>query len=70
MSLYKSFKLLSQSNHAFISAKRGVDISDRLLLGYHSSPFTMGLTYSCDAMARSMQVLNNMLSETSWFVFS
>ena len=44
-------------------AKRGVDISDRLLLGYHSSPFTMGLTYSRDAMARPMQVLNNMLSE-------
>eukprot|EP00435_Cladocopium_sp_Y103_P076319 s49_g90.t1 len=44
-------------------AKRGVEMPDRLLLGYHTSPFTMGLTYSRDAMARPLQILENMLGE-------
>ena len=44
-------------------AKRGVDKPDRLLLGYHTSPFTMGLTYSRDGMARPLQILMNMLEE-------
>jgi hypothetical protein len=44
-------------------AKRGIDMADRLLLGYHTSPFTMGLTYSRDGMARPLQILNTMLSE-------
>ena len=44
-------------------AKRGVDMADRLLLGYHTSPFTMGLTYSRDGMARPLQILGNMLDE-------
>ena len=44
-------------------AKRGVDMPDRLLLGYHTSPFTMGLTYSRDGMARPLQILGEMLSE-------
>ena len=44
-------------------AKRGVDMPDRLLLGYHTSPFTMGLTYSRDGMARPLQILMNMLEE-------
>eukprot|EP00435_Cladocopium_sp_Y103_P075669 s366_g62.t1 len=44
-------------------AKRGVDMPDRFLLGYHTSPFTMGLTYSRDGMARPLQILNNMLEE-------
>ena len=44
-------------------AKRGVDMPDRLLLGYHTSPFTMGLTYSRDGMARPLQILGNMLEE-------
>ena len=44
-------------------AKRGVDMADRLLLGYHTSPFTMGLTYSRDGMARPLQILGNMLEE-------
>ena len=44
-------------------AKRGIDMSDRLLLGYHTSPFTMGLTYSRDGMARPLQILGNMLEE-------
>ena len=44
-------------------AKRGVDVSDRLLLGYHASLFTMGLTYCRDGMARPSQVLSNMLDE-------
>ena len=44
-------------------AKRGIDMADRLLLGYHTSPFTMGLTYSRDGMTRPLQILNTMLSE-------
>ena len=44
-------------------AKRGVDMPDRLLLGYHTSPFTMGLTCSRDGMARPLQILMNMLEE-------
>ena len=44
-------------------AKRGVDMPDRLLLGYHTSPFTMGLTCSRDGMARPLQILGEMLSE-------
>ena len=44
-------------------AKRGIEMSDRLLLGYHTSPFTMGLTYSRDGMARPLQVLQAMLEE-------
>ena len=44
-------------------AKRGVNMSDRLLLGYHTSPFTMGLTYSRDGMARPLQILGDMLFE-------
>ena len=38
-------------------------MSDRLLLGYHTSPFTMGLTYSRDGMARPLQILSDMLAE-------
>ena len=44
-------------------AKRGVSMPDRLLLGYHTSPFTMGLTYSRDGMARPLQILEEMLTE-------
>ena len=44
-------------------AKRGVDMTDRLLLGYHTSPFKMGLTYSRDGMARLLIILNGMLAE-------
>ena len=50
-------------------AKRGVEMSDRLLLGYHSSPFTMGLTYSRDAMARPLSILGDMLNEIQKGVF-
>ena len=44
-------------------AKRGIEMGDRLLLGYHTSPFTMGLTCSRDGMARPLQILSDMLSE-------
>ena len=44
-------------------AKRGVSMPDRLMLGYHTLPFTMGLTYSRDGMARPLQILEEMLSE-------
>ena len=43
--------------------KGGVDMPDRLLLGYHTSPFTMDLTYSRDGMARPLQIWMNMLEE-------
>jgi hypothetical protein len=55
------------SSHSLISrmlsylAKRGADMADRLLLGCHTSPFTMGLTYSRDGMARPLQIW-----ETCW----
>ena len=51
------FKMLSHF------AKRGVDVSDRLLLGYHASLFTMGLTHCRDGMAKPSQVLSDMLDE-------
>ena len=38
-------------------------MADRLLLGYHTSPFTMGLTYRRDGMARPLEILGNMLEE-------
>ena len=50
-------------------AKRGVEMADRLLLGYHTSPFTMGLTYSRDGMARPLQILEDMLCEIRNGVF-
>ena len=34
---------------------------DTFLCGYHTLPFTMGLTYSRDGMARHWQILGNML---------
>ena len=50
-------------------AKRGIEMSDRLLLGYHTSPFTMGLTYSRDGMARPLQILGDMLCEIREGIF-
>ena len=50
-------------------AKRGCEMSDRLLLGYHTSPFTMGLTYSRDGMARPLRILSDMLEEICKGVF-
>lgn len=44
-------------------AKRGVSVEDRLILGYHTSPFRIGLTYSRDAMSRPLMILEKLLEE-------
>ena len=45
------------------AAKRGFTIEDRLMLGYHSIAGTMALTYSRDAAARGLRLLEGLLSE-------
>ena len=45
------------------AAKRGVDIHLRLQLGYHSSPYKMGLTYSRDGAAASLMAMEQLLGE-------
>ena len=44
-------------------------MSDILLLGYHTSPFTMCLTHSRDGMARHLQVLSDMITEMRKGIF-
>lgn len=44
-------------------AKRGVSMEDRLVSGYHSSPFKIGLTYCRDGMSRPLMILESMLAE-------
>lgn len=44
-------------------AKRGVSMEDRLILGYHTSPFKIGLTYSRDAMSRPLLILEKLFAE-------
>lgn len=44
-------------------AKRGVNLEDRLLLGYHTNKLRMGLVYSRDGAARPLAVLSHVLSE-------
>lgn len=44
-------------------AKRGVSMEDRLILGYHTSPFKVGLTYSRDAMSRPLMILEKLFAE-------
>lgn len=50
-------------------AKRGVGMEDRLILGYHSSPFKIGLTYSRDAMSRPLMILEKLFEEIRQGVF-
>ena len=50
-------------------AKRGVKMSDILMLGYHTSPFTMCLTRSRNGMARHLQILSDMLTEMRKGIF-
>ena len=45
------------------AAKRGLDISLRLQLGYRTQPFRMGLTYSRDGAAASISALEDLLRE-------
>ena len=45
------------------AAKRGLDISLRMQLGYHTQPYRMGLTYSRDGAAASISALEQLLSD-------
>ena len=45
------------------AAKRGLPVPDRLLLGYHSSPMQMALTYSRDGAAHSLLLLERLIGE-------
>ena len=45
------------------AAKRGMDIHLRMQLGYHSSPYKMGLTYSRDGAAASVMAMEQLLGE-------
>ena len=45
------------------AAKRGLDIHLRMQLGYHSSPYKMGLTYSRDGAAASIMAMEGLLEE-------
>ncbi|CAE7894239.1 unnamed protein product, partial [Symbiodinium necroappetens] len=44
------------------AAKWGVSVSDRQLLGYHSTPYRMALTYSRDAAAQPLMVLERLIA--------
>ena len=59
-------KLSSHSLKATVlswAAKRGLSMDLRLQLGYHSSKFQMGLTYSRDGAAPGIMAMEKMLSE-------
>ena len=45
------------------AAKRGMDIHLRMQLGYHTSPYKMGLTYSRDGAAASILAMEGLLEE-------
>ena len=45
------------------AAKRGLDIHLRMQLGYHSSPYKMGLTYSRDGAAASIMAMEDLMEE-------
>ena len=57
------------SSHSFkatmlsYAAKRGVSVDVRLMLGYHSTPHRMALVYARDPAARTILVLEELLSE-------
>lgn len=44
------------------AAKWGVSVADRQLLGYHSTPYRMALTYSRDAAAQPLMVLERLIA--------
>ena len=46
-----------------MAAKRGYPLDDRLQMGYHATPGRMALVYSRDGAARSLRLLESMLSE-------
>ena len=51
------------------AAKRGIGISERLQLGYHTSKFEMGMVYSRDGAAASLLVLENLIRDISSGLF-
>ena len=68
----KDRKVASHSLKATLlsyAAKRGVDITLRLQLGYHTQPFRMGLTYSRDGAAASIAALEQLLCEVRCHLF-
>ena len=50
-------------------AKRGAQLEDRLVLGYHSNRLRMALTYSRDALARPLALLSHVLGEIRAGIF-
>ena len=68
----KDRKVASHSLKATLlsyAAKRGLDISLRLQLGYHTQPYRMGLTYSRDGAAASIAALEQLLCEVRVHLF-
>ncbi|CAE7248244.1 unnamed protein product [Symbiodinium sp. CCMP2592] len=51
------------------AAKRGISIVDRQLLGYHTTPRRMALTYSRDSAAHPLMILERMIKEIRDRVF-
>ncbi|CAE7377974.1 unnamed protein product [Symbiodinium sp. CCMP2592] len=51
------------------AAKRGISIVDRQLLGYHTTPHRMALTYSRDSAAHPLMILERMIKEIRDRVF-
>ena len=51
------------------AAKRGVSVSDRQLLGYHTTAYKMALTYSRDSAAHPLMVLEKLIAEIRNGVF-
>ncbi|CAE7825729.1 unnamed protein product [Symbiodinium necroappetens] len=45
------------------AAKRGISITDRQLLGYHTTPHRMALTYSRDSAAHPLMILGKLIGE-------
>ena len=45
------------------AAKRGISIMDRQLLGYHTTPHRMALTYSRDSAAHPLMILGRLIGE-------
>ena len=45
------------------AAKRGIDVADRLQLGYHTGQFRMSMVYSRDGASASLLILEKLLGE-------
>eukprot|EP00435_Cladocopium_sp_Y103_P047926 s800_g14.t1 len=60
----------SKSTMLSYAAKRGIDIPERLQLGYHTSNFQMGMVYSRDGAAASILILEKLIREIASGVFN